>query len=411
MQPHLGIAYQSGANETALGPGFALTGLSGIGRCGHTLAQDGDVRPIMLDAQDGFCLDGERLELQHDGQFYHTEHESWQQIQIRESDANGPLSFVVTQPDGVQRLYGSTTDSRIMATRVGDGARVVRSWLISAEVDPSGNLVEYNYGHAPATISDTMWRRANVPTRDFVRIASIVYTGTHDQGGDISGNRRVTFEYATQRGPQRAATLGTVVIADDTQPVGGFANGSYGWAASTTPLVRIRTFVGDDLVHLIRLRGGDGSPTDTEQGAPRTAAHQYRLYEIQLCTHAPPQTPSDRDAEGDPVRPSVPLVCMPATHFEWFTRTESPQATRDPGYGFETFEHLDRFVDRLRSPFRPVCAVYADGISYCGESHSNPVILSMQTGTARMICSSRIEMAGWSSILERRVPHGRRPAS
>jgi RHS repeat-associated protein len=373
MEPHLGIEYRSGGAETSLGVGFSLTGLSGIGRCGHTLAQDGEVRGVQLDAQDGLCLGGERLRPQRGSTtLFHTEHESWEQIEVLTSDANGPTSFVVTDRNGNERRYGSTPDSRITVRRPADGAEMVQAWLIADERDTNGNVVQYTYEHLSSTASDVTW--AELPTRDLVRIASIDYTGLVVGGTIAAGTRRVTFEYGAPRGARRADDLtGHIVHTEQNEsPDGGFFNGAFGWTPAATPLLRIRTFAQGEIVHLLRLRGGDGTTADGNAQAPALASHEYRLYELQLCAHAPPAEPADRDPVGDPSRSNLPFVCLPSTSFEWMSRfSEQPQ--NDPAYGFETFEQFDLPYDRISSHQGGACGLVG-GFYTCDAPEANPVI-------------------------------------
>src|SRR3954452_23714778 len=61
MAPKLGLTYDSRTDNSALGTGRALTGLSSVIRCPATLAQDGFIDGIDFDANGRFCLDGQRL--------------------------------------------------------------------------------------------------------------------------------------------------------------------------------------------------------------------------------------------------------------------------------------------------------------------------------------------------------------
>lgn len=63
MQPQLALAYQSQAGNGLLGYGWALQGLSVIARCPRTMHQDGVRGTVKYDANDRYCLDGQRLML------------------------------------------------------------------------------------------------------------------------------------------------------------------------------------------------------------------------------------------------------------------------------------------------------------------------------------------------------------
>ena len=69
MVPSLSLEYSSetGGNANGwlgaglLGVGWSLGGLSAIGRCPQTVAQDGSLVAVTYTASDRFCLEGQRL--------------------------------------------------------------------------------------------------------------------------------------------------------------------------------------------------------------------------------------------------------------------------------------------------------------------------------------------------------------
>jgi len=61
MIPSLSIAYSSQGGNGLLGMGWALDGLPSIGHCPKTLAQDSVRGSVNYDANDRFCMDGQRL--------------------------------------------------------------------------------------------------------------------------------------------------------------------------------------------------------------------------------------------------------------------------------------------------------------------------------------------------------------
>lgn len=329
MQPSLAVSYESSAAESSLGVGFRLDGLSTISRCGQTVAIDGVRRGVHLDEQDRVCLDGARL-LAVEGvdlaprAVYRTEEETWRRVETLATDAGGiagPVSFLVRMPDGRERRYGATEDSRLVITR-SDGQRVVATWYLTDERDPRGNLIQYRYDHVTPTLPREIVEAADPdpPVHDIVRIARIDYTGTWVGDGTlmVSGDRSVRFEYAARaRVPDIGFSPDTGGLIEAPGPEDGFFHGSYGWRASTFPLERVRTFVGPELVHELRLVGDDDN-----------AARRYRLSSVQLCANAPAEVGS----------PSVDgLVCMPETRFEW-RRRRYTDAPVDERYGLPTFE-------------------------------------------------------------------------
>ena len=92
MQPSISLTYRSGSGESAVGLGWSVTGLSAVTRCPRTIAQDGVTRGVQLDADDAFCLDGQRLVARPGGSYgehlsvHHTERESFRRITSRRDE-------------------------------------------------------------------------------------------------------------------------------------------------------------------------------------------------------------------------------------------------------------------------------------------------------------------------------------
>src|SRR5688572_13821777 len=61
MEPALSLEYSSQNGNGDLGIGWNLAGLPAIERCAPTVAQDGIKSGINYNANDRFCLNGERL--------------------------------------------------------------------------------------------------------------------------------------------------------------------------------------------------------------------------------------------------------------------------------------------------------------------------------------------------------------
>jgi hypothetical protein len=98
MQPKLTLGYDSQAGNGFVGHGWSLGGLSVIHRCGATILLDGFKGGVKYDANDKFCLDGERL-VNVGGNEYRTRHETWQRVIASDTSAN-PASFTVWAKDG-----------------------------------------------------------------------------------------------------------------------------------------------------------------------------------------------------------------------------------------------------------------------------------------------------------------------
>ena len=184
MEPALAITYGSSAGEGLLGVGFGLQGLSAITRCPANVAQDGFIRAVKYDEADPLCLDGARLvqvaeQLALDGSStreYRTFPDTLTKVVGHFAPGRGPQSFEAYAKSGRIREYGSTGDSRAMATH-----HVVAAWWMSRERDRHGNAVHYAYandtdqadGHTieitPARIAYA-FRNDHKPSREIVLV-------------------------------------------------------------------------------------------------------------------------------------------------------------------------------------------------------------------------------------------------
>jgi hypothetical protein len=146
LAPALAVAYDSRGGHGLLGAGFRLEGFSMIQRCGSTLAQDGRLAAVALDAADRFCLDGQRLRLAagtygQPGSEYRTEVETFARVTANGAAGAGPASFRVERRDGLVYEYGTTDDSRIESL----GSTTPRAWAVSRILDRAGNFIEFRY--------------------------------------------------------------------------------------------------------------------------------------------------------------------------------------------------------------------------------------------------------------------------
>ena len=129
MVPSLSISYNSQGRNGLLGMGWHLEGLPSIGRCPRTIAQDGVRGSVNYDADDRFCLDGQRLvaisgTYGADGTEYRTEIESFAKIISRGTAGTGPAWFEVWTKSGQRMEFGNTADSRVLAQGKTHGARL-----------------------------------------------------------------------------------------------------------------------------------------------------------------------------------------------------------------------------------------------------------------------------------------------
>ncbi len=137
--PSLSISYNSQSGNGILGMGWNISGLSSINRVPKNFYSDYKVEQINLNSDDKYSLDGQRL-VSVNG-FLYTELESNSVITPIGVSNSSPLSFSVNSPDGINKLYGNTEDSRFLKPGTSD----ILSWMINKETDQNGNYIKYIY--------------------------------------------------------------------------------------------------------------------------------------------------------------------------------------------------------------------------------------------------------------------------
>ncbi len=147
MQPDLSLVYHSTNTPGRLGTGWNLIGLSAIMRCRARMEPDGFNGAVDFDANDRFCIDGERLIAVNGpygapGTEYRTERDVFSKVISNGAVASGPASFTVYTKDGRMLSYGTTDDSQIGAQGTGGGAMV---WGLARAEDRFGNAMRVQY--------------------------------------------------------------------------------------------------------------------------------------------------------------------------------------------------------------------------------------------------------------------------
>ena len=152
MTPSISLEYRHRSRNGLLGIGWAIGGLSQIGRCPRTIAQDGLTAPVTRSANDPFCLDGQRLIVTNGvsyggaGAEYHTEIESFARIRSYTGPGIGPQYFVLEALDGRILEYGATTDSRIdSGGGIANPASIAKVWALNRIRDRAGNVIDFRY--------------------------------------------------------------------------------------------------------------------------------------------------------------------------------------------------------------------------------------------------------------------------
>jgi hypothetical protein len=156
MAPKLELVYNSQSGNGMLGMGWGLSGLSAITRCPRTKASDGVMGSVNFDANDRFCMDGQRLILTTGtvygapGTEYRTEMESFSKITANGTAGNGPASFTVKTKSGLTMEFGNTADSAIEAIKAPGAAATwptttIRVWAQNKVTDVKGNYMTLSY--------------------------------------------------------------------------------------------------------------------------------------------------------------------------------------------------------------------------------------------------------------------------
>ncbi|MEZ8208683.1 RHS repeat-associated core domain-containing protein [Vibrio bivalvicida] len=146
-QPSLSLEYRSDSPNGMLGMGWSLGGLSSISRCGKNIAKDGRWGGVNFDANDRYCLDGQRLVAisGRDGENlteYRVENNGYAKIVSFGRAGNGPASFKVWYKDGSVYEYGVSEDSRVQLPTQAD----VYKWALNKTTDASkANHINFVY--------------------------------------------------------------------------------------------------------------------------------------------------------------------------------------------------------------------------------------------------------------------------
>ncbi len=196
MQPSLSLTFNSGVGNGLLGVGWSLGGLSTVTRCPQTLAEDNAVGTVQFDADDRFCLDGQRLIAINgvygdSGTEYRTKLESHTRVMSYGVAGNGPARFQVWTKSGQILSYGNTADASIEAT----GRSDVMVWAVDRIEDRVGNYlsVEYNEDSVNGVYEPTAIRYTANDAAGLAASQSVTfrYTGRPDTTAKYLGGSRM----------------------------------------------------------------------------------------------------------------------------------------------------------------------------------------------------------------------------
>jgi len=220
MAPQLSLNYNSRSSNGMVGIGWSLSGLSGISRCGTSVAQDGFIDSVDFDDNDKFCLDGQRLlaisgVYGADGAEYRTENESFAQIFSYGTAGNGPELFIAKLKSGLIYSYGTTSDSRVEA----QGKSDVLSWNVARVEDTLGNYFTVTYAE-DSTIGESY------PLR-------IDYSGNDSQG--LAPYNSVQFGYESRSDTMARFVSGSQIqLAKRLKTISTFTDSSLAWQYNLT---------------------------------------------------------------------------------------------------------------------------------------------------------------------------------
>jgi RHS repeat-associated protein len=227
VEPHLALHYTSGGADGPMGPGWTLTGLSMIARCGKTWASSGGAPGgVTLSTSDDICLDGNRLRLTSGsplaaGSIYQTEIADFSLVTAYSSQGNGPQYFFVQGKDGRIYEYGNTADSRIFAS----SATTPYAWALNKVRDRQGNNMTFTYVSGATALT----------------LSKIQYTATPGTGN--AAPYEVDFNYVARVGGTTITKYvagGTVSQANQLDNVNVLSSGTtvrkyqLGYGASST---------------------------------------------------------------------------------------------------------------------------------------------------------------------------------
>lgn len=221
MEPQLSINYSSRDKNGLLGLGWSLSGISAITRCPRTVATDGVHGAVSFDANDRFCLDGQRLVLTQadgtriadqssygsNGAEYRTERDTFSRIRSYGGTPGNPERFRVWTKAGHIVEYGTTANSRVPTNFLAPNVPAVTSrWMAERVEDRSGNYIRFQYCQGrldPAGGSCLAGTYEGSATVHYIQ-----YTN-RDQAPAVTGTSVVFFGYEDREDPQLAFHAGS----------------------------------------------------------------------------------------------------------------------------------------------------------------------------------------------------------
>jgi RHS repeat-associated protein len=204
VQPSLSLSYNSRQGNGLVGVGWSLSGLSRITRCTKTLRNSTGARPVQLDQNDLYCLDGNPLVLVSGTYGAQAEYRTQDNIGAKITSLAdvattaapgqmGPERFVVYGKSGRISTYQRTDVLGLPLTRNGQPANY--AWLLSRVEDRFHNAMTIAYRPREAGID---------PATLEILPDKILYTSNSATGD--SAKRSVEFKYGLAASPDQPAS-------------------------------------------------------------------------------------------------------------------------------------------------------------------------------------------------------------
>ena len=163
--PDMSLKYSANAGNSVLGKGWGIAFLPSISRCPKTMEQNGYSQGITLTDKDAFCSGSDQLvlirgqtpdPLNYQGEIYKTARDSTILYKAYgPRNGLGPTYWTAHLPNGIERVFGGTTDSRVK-----EGNAAVLVWEASSVIDPFDNPINIEYQQSTDGSAD--WYRTAI---------------------------------------------------------------------------------------------------------------------------------------------------------------------------------------------------------------------------------------------------------
>lgn len=200
LAPSLALGYSSQGGSGMAGVGWSLSGTSAVHRCSANQFIDGKRSALTYDANDKFCIDGQRLiKLTADGT-YRTERDSFSRITAFGQDAANPDYWMVESKAGLIMLYGTSEANAGANAKFGGAPNgAIRAWALNKVKDRRGNYykIDYVYDYLNGATSGQVVAQ---------RPVSMHYTGNDASGRATFAS--VELQYEANTAPEQVLLYG-----------------------------------------------------------------------------------------------------------------------------------------------------------------------------------------------------------